>query len=58
MYMPAGKLVDDTLNALTGDDELQQVNTLKRFANRVRQKQRPRHPTDLEFEVSMKYLFN
>ncbi|KAK3880435.1 hypothetical protein Pcinc_015038 [Petrolisthes cinctipes] len=51
-YKSSGKIVTDTLMTLTTDEvQLPKVSNLQRTANRARQQLRPKHPTDLEFEI-------
>ncbi|KAK3880057.1 hypothetical protein Pcinc_015444 [Petrolisthes cinctipes] len=52
-YKSSGKIVTDTLLTLTTDEvQLPKVSDLQRTANRARQQLRPKHPTDLEFEIA------
>ncbi|KAK3893255.1 hypothetical protein Pcinc_002939 [Petrolisthes cinctipes] len=56
-YKSSGKIVTDTLLTLTTDEvQLPKVSNLQRTANRARQQLRPKHPTDLEFEIATAHI--
>lgn len=40
----------------TDEAQLPKVSNLQRTANRVRQRLRPKHPTDLEFEIAKNHI--
>ncbi|XP_050723834.1 uncharacterized protein LOC127002187 [Eriocheir sinensis] len=57
LYKSSGKIVTDTLLTLATDKvQLPKVSNLQRTANRARQQLRPKHPTDLEFEIAIAHI--
>ncbi|KAG0725026.1 hypothetical protein GWK47_039403 [Chionoecetes opilio] len=57
IYKSSGKIVTDTLLTLPTDEvQLPKVSNLQRTANRARQQLRPKHPTDLEFEIAAAHI--
>ncbi|KAG0711034.1 hypothetical protein GWK47_021558 [Chionoecetes opilio] len=57
IYKSSGKIVTDTLLTHATDEvQLPKVSNLQRTANRTRQQLRPKHPTDLEFEIATAHI--
>ena len=57
IYKSSGKIAKDALLTLATDaDELPKLSNLQRTANRARQQLRPKHPSDLEFELAMTHI--
>ncbi|KAG0716479.1 hypothetical protein GWK47_009614 [Chionoecetes opilio] len=57
IYKSTGKIVTDTLLTLATDEvQLPKVSNLQRTANRAHQQLRPKHPTDLEFEIATAHI--
>jgi hypothetical protein len=57
-FVPTGQIVEDVMMENMEAAALPKQENLRRTVNRKRQQTRPKHPTDLEFEVEYGIKFH